>query len=389
MSDFLARVSRYARPALAVARENRLTNNFEAVLREPHTDGLALDIVRAWLAAPGAGGIRASWEPVAAALAAEDMALRDTRTQCFTTSGKFVDLELRFAVPGGAPADDITVWVEAKHGTGPGDEQLPTYVTDLGMPGRRGVVVLLAPRADYPFMPEPPEQVAQCTWQQTAVSCAAYVATCEDPVGRWLTRALLDFLEVEGLMDPPAVTTQQFDSIDEHRRALASLAAVVRIGSAHIKQAWGPRTGPTRGPHKRPVTRSTVIEAFETHAPSARYDWSPAFMDWNLEPSDRAYPASRGGVPVFIAGIGVSHPNSLFIADWAPWQERLLAENDFVSLTHGGFDRLVRVIYPRDVLSGDSIQEQGENLGRWVVQSYEALHDARAAHAAATAPLGP
>lgn len=170
MSDFLARVSRYARPALAVARENRLTNNFEAVLREPPTDGLALAIVREWLAAPRAGGDPTAWASVATALAADDMALRNTRTQCFTTSGKFVDLELTFAIAGGAPADDITIWVEAKHGTGPGDEQLPTYLADLGVPGRRGVVVLLAPHADYPFAPDPPRQVAQCTWQQTAVT---------------------------------------------------------------------------------------------------------------------------------------------------------------------------------------------------------------------------
>jgi hypothetical protein len=36
----------------------------------------------------------------------------------------------------------------------------------------------------------------------------------------------------------------------------------------------------------------------------------------------------------------------------------------------------VRVAYPEEVLVGRTIQQQGENLGRWVVETYEALYAA-------------
>jgi hypothetical protein len=339
--------------------------------------------VRAWLQAGRSDTAGPPWSAAAAALAQDEMRLRSVRTQCFTLSSKFVDLELRFGTPTGALADDVIIWVEVKHGTDPHEYQLSSYLADAAVPGTRSSVVLLAPRASYPFRREPPMRVAQRTWQETGAICDVWLADCDDDVARFLTQELVYFLHQEGLMDPPALTPAQFQTLADYRGALASLASAWRAASSYIEQAWGVRTGPKRGP----VRWDTVVGAWETHikAPAGQTpaDWGGAFIDWNLMHSDRALEDSRGGAPVFIAGVGISHPNSLFTAAWVDWQAQLRARGDFVVMTSGDYDRFVRVAYPEDVLTGDTVAQQGESLGRWVVQTFQALHDARTAQSAA------
>ena len=98
MNGFYYRISHYARPALAEQQENRLTEIFAAVLER--TDDLALTLARLWLSpgvSDGAGPQAASWSGALAALSDPGLELRrPVRTQRFTRSGKFVDLELRF-----------------------------------------------------------------------------------------------------------------------------------------------------------------------------------------------------------------------------------------------------------------------------------------------------
>lgn len=38
--------------------------------------------------------------------------------------------------------------------------------------------------------------------------------------------------------------------------------------------------------------------------------------------------------------------------------------------------RFLRFAYPEEVLVGRTLQAQGESLGHWVVETYEALHEA-------------
>ena len=77
MSGFFSRVSRYAKPARAEQRENRLTGIFAAVLE--HADGVALDLAWAWLTVkpddvPGADAT--SWASTRAAFDESGLVLR-------------------------------------------------------------------------------------------------------------------------------------------------------------------------------------------------------------------------------------------------------------------------------------------------------------------------
>jgi hypothetical protein len=167
MSGFFGRVSRFARPALAVPRENQLTEVFAAVLAR--VDALALGLADHWLAPHPSDDVeaRARRAALRTELLTDGVKLRGVRTQRPTRSGGFVDIELRFA--DAAAMDDLVVWVEVKHGASPHDQQLDNYLQDLAATGARaGALILLAPRQSYPFEPEPAPDVAQRTWQDTA-----------------------------------------------------------------------------------------------------------------------------------------------------------------------------------------------------------------------------
>lgn len=145
MSGFFGQVSRFAVPALAEQHENRLTTVFAAVLER--AGGLALHLAReCWLASDAKDARVKSltaWNAARVALDEPDVVLRRVRTQRFTSGGWFVDLELRFGEQSAADADDVVVWVQAKHGARLHDRQLQNYLDDHAALGVRGAVVVL------------------------------------------------------------------------------------------------------------------------------------------------------------------------------------------------------------------------------------------------------
>lgn len=84
-----------------------------------------------------------AWNAARVALDEPDVVLRRVRTQRFTSGGWFVDLELRFGEQSAADADDVVVWVQAKHGARLHDRQLQNYLDDHAALGVRGAVVVL------------------------------------------------------------------------------------------------------------------------------------------------------------------------------------------------------------------------------------------------------
>ena len=90
---------------------------------------------------------------------------------------------------------------------------------------------------------------------------------------------------------------------------------------------------------------------------------------WELE-------ASRGGVPVFAAGVTAPARDSPSSPRRrCPGRRDSTRLNGFVEVIDK-YQRLDRVAYPEEVLVGRNLQQQGESLGRWVVETYAALYAA-------------
>jgi hypothetical protein len=343
VSGFFRRVSHYARPALSEQRENRLTEVFAGVLE--HADGLALMLAREWLVARDGdkGGPECgSWSTTRAALAEADIGLRELRTQRFTRGGWFVDLELRFGRPYTSSAEDVVLWVEVKHGVSPHEHQLQNYLDDLlSLGARASAVILLAPRSSYPFThpEEPPQEVPQRIWQRTAQQCRKWRPS--DPVGQFLVNEFLDYLQRESLMDPEVVTPVHLIALAEYSRAHEGVALACQVATAFIDKHWNTRLArnETRG------KENWGVGYWETHPQSGRDDaasaWGPAWFDWNLKDSDAAMEDSRGGVPVFMAGVSAYRPQLIVISEDAAWAAELQESHGFVSL-HDDMERFAQ-----------------------------------------------
>jgi hypothetical protein len=244
VSGFFERVSRYARPLLVEPRENRTTEVFASVLER--VDGLALALARDWLKTdprrPHAEGEKARAHACDALRDDELVLRRPVRTQRFTRSTWFVDLELRFRRPRAGPAEDIVIWVEVKHGATPHEGQLQNYLDDIAkLPARASAVVLLAPRQSYPFLQDTPTAVAQCTWQATAMQLGRSRWRRAGGEQRFLVRELADYLGEEGLMDLEVITPIHLVALAEHERAERAVALACEIASAYIRDKWNDR----------------------------------------------------------------------------------------------------------------------------------------------------
>lgn len=379
--SLFGRVTRYRPRADYDQRENRLTEVMAGVLEQ--TDDMALELARSWLrpqprdAQARDGDHGDPWVGARAALDEDGVALRGVQTQRYTRGGWFVDLELRFGQRLASRAEEVVIWVEAKHGVSPHENQLQNYLTDIAQLGVGAwAVVLLAPRDYYPFVPEPPVDVPQRTWQETARTVADWSAPSE--VDGFLRDELAAYLREEGLMDPEAITPLHLTALAERRRAEEAVASACEIASGYIARHWNKReshcSARTGGPELYGIGYWETYPQAPREASAA--DWSPAWWDWNLMEDDREVEDSRGGVPVFVSGLCVERGDPYITGtEGAAWEARLADSHGFVSLANG-WDRFVRVAYPEEVLIGRTLQQQGERLGAWIVEGYQALYAA-------------
>lgn len=371
MSGFFRVVSRYARPWLVEQTENRLTQVFAGVLQ--HSDGLAVELARRWLKPrPGdEGDAVTTREAAAAALKVEGVKLRHALPQVPTDGGWQVDLELRFRHPGAYRADDTVIWVEVKNKARPHKHQLINYLGDIEQLGVGATaVVLLAPRQSYPFDHEPPPEVLQRRWQDTAAFCARWARGRPPGVARFLTEELLDYLREENLMDPEVIGPLQLVALAEYQRANEAVKSVCETASGYIERHWN-----TRDPYEGSRPRYGV-DYWETHPPSKRgteaADWGDAWFDWGFPWGEQGLEGPRDGP--FVA-CGVTAENSFFSTESSPWIDNLAKSHRFFE-HFDGFYRFHRAVHPEQVLVGRTLEEQGEALGRWVVETYTALYSA-------------
>jgi hypothetical protein len=176
-------------------------------------------------------------------------------------------------------------------------------------------------------------------------------------------------------MDPDVITPLHLVAFAEHRRALEGIVLALEVAGGYIEREWNERLG-------REERADTTVGYHENHAKGKRgqplADWGPnCFWDWNLVGNDSLLDDSRGGVPFFIAGAGVGKRQVLVTAEGAGWAANLYESHGFVEMNSNSYSRFVRVAYPEEVLVGRTLQQQGESLGQWVVNSYAALYAAK------------
>ena len=200
--------------------EDRLTEVCAAVLVNDHCAGLAGHVALDWLTAALKDTRITIKEPLGDIrdLLADDGAAWActvrTQLELKTPEGrKRPDLELSFAREGDRP-ENVTLWVEVKHGTKPHSRQLWAYLENLRRlrGSHNSVLLLLAPRTKLPsFDPdEIPDEVPQLTWEVTASSIKSFDTA--EPVGRFLRDQLFDYLREEKLVDPGPLTPVYLES---------------------------------------------------------------------------------------------------------------------------------------------------------------------------------
>lgn len=224
-------------------REDPVTEVFAAVLER--VPGLALCLAKQWVDTDQhrAGLAEKTSATTGGAFGALQTMHGDViprvATQVHTLDGRRVrrvDLELRFATDPVAPSPDVLIRVEVKHGAKPQDEQLAAYVHSVPVSVQAtAAVILLAPRQDLPgfLRDQVPADVAQRTWQRTALNVAAFRAP--DPVHAWLVEELAAFLYQEQLMDPTVLRPEHLSALAHIKAAESGLAVICQSAADYLQ----------------------------------------------------------------------------------------------------------------------------------------------------------
>jgi hypothetical protein len=216
--------------------------------------------------------------------------------------------------------------------------------------------------------------VRQRRWQPTAARCARWARNAEG-VPRFLVEEFLDYLQEEHLMEPEVITPVHLVALAEYQRAIDGIKTVLEIASGHIDREWATRTEFDTH-YGKPNYR---VGYWECHPEAKRgheaADWGPVWFDWVLRESDVGIEGSRGGVPVFTAGLSAQLADPIVTVETSAWATKLGDSLSFIEFDdhHHRFDRIA---YPEEVLVGRTLQDQGVALGRWVVEAYTALYEA-------------
>ncbi len=379
--SFFSRVTKYS------SGENRLTQVFAELLTQ--VDGLALRLAREWLDPDNydtARDERCAEETRDAfdRLSGENTTVSRISTQVprYLTQPRWVDLEIDFEC-GGEPQK---VRVEVKHRSEPHDLQVKDYqLDDLGEP--TVPVVLLAPSGQLPFEDEiqAPKSAPQRSWQSAVEIIKDFEINqsdpAQDPVARWMKDEFIQFATEEGLMPPAAIDKEGADGIANLTSSTRALEELVGRARKVVGTEWG----------EEPEDNSSGkgVGAWK-HYPTVRYNdgsstWpKKIWFEFKVADGDKVTKVADGdtvttGEVVFIAGLTWKSKDTSL--DHRGDAERLrgLKDSDdpFSEFDEDGFARFMRVHSPKLLVNkGNTLEEQGEALGKWVVQAFEDLNNA-------------
>jgi hypothetical protein len=277
----------------------------------------------------------------------------------------------------------IAVCVEVKDGTRPHTNQLHAYATWLSeLHAAQNLVVLVAPRASYPFpQDQVPDDVPQVSWQQTTRILRDYRDDRErSDAAELLIAELLLYLKEEGLMPIDRVTPEHLVAIAHHKEAFDALEEVYAAADAFV---WNARGGaPPPDHHKTYGQEGPGLQYWWHHtwpseASGPIADW---FLGWAVfRDSSRAFYDGRPGVPRIAAGASAVRDAAGTLGELAPATKDRLAKDRFHLLGQDDMkvskrERIWRFTYPEDVIQGSSLEEQGAAVGRWVNDAFEKVH---------------
>jgi hypothetical protein len=387
------RVTRYPQSPSLNPRENRLTEVTAAVLER--VDGLAQAVVCALLASAGGASSNdaqptdAPSSAYVAEIASRERALKaaealidpraSIRTQLTTPKGRFVDLEIWLQPRRPSErADDIRVWIEAKHGTDVHGDQLEVYLADIqAYPASHRVVMLLIPR-DQELAALPPDSVPLTTWQTISEVVQKWrrerVCRVEQ---KWLLDEYASYLYEEGLMDPEALDAAYVLALMEANDAEAAAASICEHADAWVMKHWGARTGfvTRRGASTEPDYGLGYWANYSPDPTSsvAADTWRGGWFEWGMRNTeDMEYVDAPRGSYAFYAGASFeAKSNPYKTSDNEAWMNARLADG-FVRAWFTRY-RMVRLKYPDELLAYTTLEDQGQALGQWVVEAFHVL----------------
>jgi hypothetical protein len=390
MESLFRRLSRYPRSPSVDPRENRLTETTAAVLervddaaRHLVADvlGLAVEDAERQAAAPemgpapNLGALRA-----AHAACVELTGARATvSTQVGTPDGRFVDMAVSLRGADnliGVP--DVLVWFEVKYGADLHGDQADAYVQAItSFPAEHRVVLLLKPRGQELKGDLPPE-VPVVAWQTMARTMREMLDLSDlPPVQAWLLGEYVTYLDEEGLMDPHGLTAEHVAALAGLDDAMDALAGVCEHAHAAVSASWAkPDDWKTpRGASEEPEYGPEFWASFAAQPRTSK--WHEGWFDWGVGvPSDWQYADDPGrGSIAFFSGVAFcARANPYNDPKNEGWVAALLA-NEFVYCWFDGAYRLVRALYPDELLTETSAEAQGHQLGRWAVETFTFLRD--------------
>jgi hypothetical protein len=237
------------------------------------------------------------------------------------------------------------------------------------------VVLLLAPRADYPtFEPdELPPEVPWLTWQRTARRLRS--RSRMGAVEEFLIDDLLTYLDEEGVVDPPQLTDEHRDALVYHHDAMAALLRICEIAAANVERRWGGPsehgTYPEHNPREywwtypsKPRGRRHAVSGAEL-----AFTW-----ELLLESTD-VLSDGRAGVPCLLAGVSGQRGSVASLSSAA--RDALRADN-FAVLGPGDsnsreWDFAIQVAYPDahpEVFAGDDLDAQAQTVAGWIQSAF-------------------
>lgn len=389
MQSLFGRLSRYPRSPKLDPRENRLTETTAAVLER--VDGapwaVVLALLDAAIHAAERRAVASGMPPTAdidllrasrAACALLTGAQATVSTQVSTSNGRFVDMAVSLradAHPTAVP--NMLVWFEVKYGADMHGDQASAYLRAIRtLPAEHRVVLLLAPRG-LEIKGALPAEIPIVHWQTVARTIKEMHDRLElSDVERWLLDEYVTYLDEEGLMDPDALTADDASALARFGDAVEAIAGVCEHAHATVMGSWAkPQAWLTpRGASQEPDYGLEFWASYDATPHSA--NWCDGWFDWGVGTPEawQYYETARPDTIAFFAGVGFrTRANPYNEPKNETWVATLL-NNGFAWCWFDGAYRLVRALYPDELLIDGSLEAQGRHLGTWVVDTFKVLN---------------
>lgn len=379
--SFLGRVTRYSPRLRLDPAENRLTEVTAGVLE--HVDGFAQRLVVTMLAfaiadmrmrvevsldgeADGIEQRVAELEALFGRVRASAGCGVQIRTQVGTSSGRFVDLEIRLRPDVMRHELDLICWVEVKHGAPVHGSQLEVYELDAP---RNGLVLVVAPLQS---MPDVPLHMPLIPWQRLADFVKTQCRRAQAGSGEsFILDAYAAYLKEEELMDD-ALTPTHALALAHYHSAERLLSRLCQLADPEVERQWAGRDaqhsprGKVKYEHGWWAAYPLQARGADEPAPA----WRNSFLEWGLQRDGGRHEDARN-TTAFVAGASMYDDNPVVVEQNAGWVSDL-RESGF-AVYKGRRQRVWDYLYPEQLLAETTVEGQARYLADWVQRTFERL----------------